>query len=96
MSPEQWGGGREIDQRADVFGMGATLYHALTLTLPYGRHRMHEGSVTPPRPSERQPLLGEVFDEVVLKSLESNWEDRYASVVAFQDDWRSARRGSPA
>jgi hypothetical protein len=36
MSPEQAAGGIEaIDQRTDVFALGATLYHVLTSRAPY-------------------------------------------------------------
>src|SRR5262249_25630539 len=33
MSAEQWAGDLNIDQRADVFGLAATIYQALTLEL---------------------------------------------------------------
>jgi tetratricopeptide (TPR) repeat protein len=35
LAPEQCGGGSTIDYRADIYALGATLYHALTGRLPF-------------------------------------------------------------
>jgi serine/threonine-protein kinase len=35
IAPEQCGGGSTIDYRADIYALGATLYHALTGRLPF-------------------------------------------------------------
>src|SRR5205085_11651331 len=40
ISPEQWDGRDDLDGRADLFSLGATLYYALTLRLPYGKERL--------------------------------------------------------
>jgi serine/threonine protein kinase/formylglycine-generating enzyme required for sulfatase activity len=92
MSPEQAEGADDIDFRADLFSLGATLYKALTLEMPYGK-RGKNGGQPPVAPSRRQPLLSLDFDAVLLKALEWQREDRYAGAVEFQADWLRVRRG---
>jgi formylglycine-generating enzyme required for sulfatase activity len=93
MSPEQAAGQGEVDRRADVFGLGATLYQALTLELPYGRTGPRAGAAPPVPPSHRQPLLPGAFDTVLLKALELDPARRYASASLFREDWRRVRAG---
>jgi formylglycine-generating enzyme required for sulfatase activity len=92
MSPEQAEGAEDIDFRADLFSLGATLYKALTLEMPYGK-RGKDGGQPPVAPSRRQPLLSRDFDAVLLKALEWKREDRYAGAVEFQADWLRVRSG---
>lgn len=93
MSPEQSAGAKDLDYRADLFGLGATLYQALTLELPYGKGRVKEHGPAPVAPSRRQPLLARDFDTVLLKSLERNRNDRYGSAIELQEDWQRVRQG---
>jgi predicted Ser/Thr protein kinase len=93
MSPEQWEGCADLDARADVFGVGATVYAALTLELPYGKARLGPG-VPPCVPvSQRQPLLPVGFDAVVGKALSLDRDNRYATAADLQADWQHVRRG---
>jgi formylglycine-generating enzyme required for sulfatase activity len=70
-----------------------TIYQALTLELPYGK----SGGVFAKRPatapSRLQPLLPPGMDTVLLKALELKREDRYATMAAFEADWRRVRQG---
>jgi formylglycine-generating enzyme required for sulfatase activity len=91
-SPEQAEGTQDIDFRADLFSLGATLYKALTLEMPYGQ-RGRGGGQPPEAPSRRQPLLSRDFDAVLLKSLDWEREERYAGAVEFQADWLRVRSG---
>ncbi len=93
MAPEQWDGARDVDERADVFGLGATLYTALTLAAPYGTTRVGLDAPPPERPSARVPGLSVDFDAVILKALEPHGDLRYRSAVALRDDWRRVRAG---
>jgi formylglycine-generating enzyme required for sulfatase activity len=93
MAPEQWDAAPDVDARADVFGLGATLYKALTLETPYGASRIDSGLGPPKRPSERAPGLSADFNAVILKALEPDRDRRYPSAVALRDDWRRVRAG---
>jgi formylglycine-generating enzyme required for sulfatase activity/tRNA A-37 threonylcarbamoyl transferase component Bud32 len=92
-SPEQ-ARGDEVDLRADVFSLGATLYAALTLELPFASGWIKRGAATPVLPSRRQPALGtKDYDAVLLKALEVEPTDRYGSVAEMAEDWQRVRAG---
>jgi formylglycine-generating enzyme required for sulfatase activity len=93
MSPEQWEGKEDIDQLADVFSVGATLYKALTLELPYGKQRVTADAAPPVPASKRQPFLPRDFDAVLQKALEPERRNRYASAKELQEDWQRVRQG---
>ncbi len=42
MAPEQLGGAKEADHRADIYGLGATLYHCLAGRPPFDAVALHE------------------------------------------------------
>jgi serine/threonine protein kinase/formylglycine-generating enzyme required for sulfatase activity len=93
MSPEQWEGESDIDERTDVFGIGVTLYQALTLELPYGKVCL-QGDMPPAQtPRRYQRLLSPLLNPVVLKAIHPDREQRYSSVAEFRDDWQRARQG---
>src|SRR5205085_7937101 len=69
MSPEQTAGVKDLDYRTDLYSLGALLYQALTLNLPYGTKAVTEVGPAPVAPSRLQPLLSSDFDTVVLKAL---------------------------
>ena len=96
MSPEQWEGTHDVDLRADVFGLGATLYHALTLSLPYGRHRVVLRTPPAPPASARAPGLPSGLDGVLAKALEPDRHDRYPSAIELLEDWRRVLAGGKA
>jgi eukaryotic-like serine/threonine-protein kinase len=95
MSPEQWDGREDVDFRADVFGLGATLYQVLTLALPYGLARPGKDAPPARRPRASQPALPAGLDAVILKALEPDRRDRYASADVLREDWRQVRAGRP-
>lgn len=93
MSPEQWCGAGDIDGRADLFGLGATLYEALTLGLPYGRRPITSHAQRPARISAGRPWLSADADAVVFKALELDRADRYTTADELERDWRRFRSG---
>ena len=93
MSPEQWDGREDIDGRADLFSLGATIHQAVTLELPFGKRRITARDPRPARPSKRRPRLSSDLDAVILKALEPDRDQRYGSAAELQDDWRRARAG---
>jgi hypothetical protein len=93
MSAEQAAGKSDIDFRADLFSLGTTIYESLTGALPYGKEAVSESTGLPPAPSRHQRLLSRDYDTVVLKAIEPDRRNRYASVQEFQQDWTRVRQG---
>jgi serine/threonine protein kinase len=67
MAPEQIQGTRDVDHRADIYSLGVTFYEMLTGELPLGRF---------PPPSKKVQIDVRL-DEVVLRALEREPEQRY-------------------
>lgn len=92
MSPEQ-GRGANVDGRSDIFSMGASIYHALTLRMPYGRATITEDTELPVRPSQVQRWVTKELDTVVMTAIHPCLAHRYRSAAAFRSDWARARAG---
>ncbi len=99
MSPEQMlGRAAEIDGRADLYGLGATMYEVFT-----GRPLFQFGDVAsgiqrileqrPQRPRAHRPGLPEALENIVLKCLERRKEDRYQDALALRDDLLNLAEG---
>ncbi len=90
LSPEQ-AQGRPLDQRADYYALGVTLYKAATGELPFTSTdwfelaRMHVEDPPPPLRKKR-PELSKRFERVVLKCLAKHPDDRYRSGAELQTD----------
>jgi len=80
-APEQAFGGR-VDPRADLFGLGATLYHVLTRKRPFDSIERHDTPLLPP--SRFDPGVPTDLEAVLLRLLAPDPAHRYrsASVVA--------------
>lgn len=95
MAPEQWRG-EECGVAADVYGLGGTLYTALTGHRPFPQHSLTElayaVALTPaPAPSERGAPAA--FDPVVATAMAKDAEHRYPGAAEFADAVRAAARG---
>jgi serine/threonine protein kinase len=94
MAPEQALGGG-VDERADVHGLAAVAYHLLT------GHLARSGGVAdlthaslPPAPSAFVPVSPEV-DEVILRGIEPDRDDRWPDVLSFVEALAAAAPGAP-
>ncbi|MEU7873310.1 serine/threonine-protein kinase [Dactylosporangium sp. NPDC049140] len=82
MPPEQATPGGGLDVRADVYAIGATLYHMLT-----GRPPQRAGRAGP-RPSQLRPGLPSAVDDLVRRALRADPRQRWASAPVFADALR--------
>ena len=103
MSPEQCTGA-PLDQRSDIFSLGAVLYTACTGQRPFpgetftsvAYNVVHEG---PPPPSTLNPALPAELDAIVARCLAKLPDDRYrsaAELAAALDRLRVRTAGAAA
>jgi tetratricopeptide (TPR) repeat protein len=100
-APEQLEGRIDaVDARSDVYGLGATLYHALTGKLPFpGRsahevlRRIREGFCQPVRSVD--PRVPRELETIVHKAMDPDRDRRYASASALADDLERFQNGRP-
>lgn len=83
MSPEQILG-EEIDARADLYSLGASLYELATGSVPYpkgdaGYHHIHS---EPPNPCTLRPDFPPALAEIVVKLMAKDREARYPDADA--------------
>src|SRR5262249_27780627 len=92
MSPEQALARRVvIDHRTDVYSLGATLYELLTLQPVFaGRDRqelLRQITFEEPRPLRKSnKAIPAELETIVLKALEKNPAERYATAQELADD----------
>lgn len=88
--PEQYGTAR-TDQRTDIYSLGATLYSALTNSLPEDglARAMGQMQLTPIR--YRNPGVSRRLGAVIEKALEVRPEDRFQDADEFQQELFNCR-----
>jgi oligopeptide transport system substrate-binding protein len=88
MSPEQ-GLGHEVDGRTDIYSLGTVLYELITGQKPYTANTpmeivLKQSTIPLKKPSLVVPALGDVADQILLKAMAREPEDRYASMKDFK------------
>ncbi len=76
MAPEQMQGSREVDHRADIYSLGVVFYELLTGELPMGKFA----------PPSKRVQVDVRLDEIVLRALEQQPEQRYQHVSELKTD----------
>ena len=87
MSPEQ-ARGRPVDQRTDLFSLGALFYECLTGRRPFGGESLADILAQilrhdPPPPSHLNPACPPELDRIVLRLLAKDPAQRYQSAEEF-------------
>jgi serine/threonine-protein kinase len=99
MAPEQALGG-ELDERTDVFGMGAILYRMLTNRAPFAAKGSvlalalaSEGSVTPPEEHAPELRLPPGLCRITMKALSADPAQRHPSADALREEVAAFLKG---
>jgi serine/threonine-protein kinase len=91
--------GKQLDQRSNIYSLGAIYFHALTGTPPYGGelHAVHAAHLAGgvEAPSKRTGGAPDA-DALVLRALERNPAKRYLTVRQFVDEVQRVAKGGDA
>jgi formylglycine-generating enzyme required for sulfatase activity/serine/threonine protein kinase len=99
MSPEQGLSSRDVDARADIYSLGATLYYFLTKKVMYegdtafAKVIAHSESPIPSLKAIR-PDVSDNLDLVYTKMVAKQVEDRYKSMLELIQDLDAIEKGS--
>lgn len=94
VSPEQAQGRRDLDNRTDIYSLAVVLYELVTGSVPFVAdtpYAIVHGHIysQPDAPSQRNPALTAAVDQVLLKALAKEPQQRYATasemIAAFRD-----------
>jgi eukaryotic-like serine/threonine-protein kinase len=90
MSPEQLRL-EKLSHQTDIYSLGVTMFRLLSGRLPYeaGTHAALAYAIlntAPPRPSGFRPDLPALLDEIVMKAIAKNPDERYRTWLDFGKD----------
>jgi serine/threonine-protein kinase len=98
ISPEQIRGEVDIDYRADIYSLGATMYHLVTGRPPFEADTpsavMHKHLKQPLKPPDHiNTALSAGISEIIEVAMAKKREDRYASTRDMLEDLRAVQTG---
>ena len=91
MSPERTRGAGDIDGRADLYGLGATVYALIAGRPPFAAPTLPEvitriRNVEPEKPKKYQMSVPDLFQGVVLKLMAKRPEERFQTAKELLAD----------
>ena len=99
MSPEQAASASGVDERSDIYGLGAVLYHMLSGRPPYGEldatqtlTRLLGGE--PPRLTALDGSVSEGLAALIEKAMSRDPDDRFANVLELTRELGRFERGA--
>jgi len=98
ISPEQARGEPDLDEKTDVYSLGVVLYELTVGQVPFDSDTpfsiIHDHIYSPlPLPTKIKPDFPNQVQEVLIKALAKDKEDRYASVDELVNSFREATKG---
>lgn len=100
MAPEQFAGDPErLGPHTDVWGLGVTLYEALTGHQPFNASSISDllrliESTVPALPSSTKTTIPHELDRICLKCLSKNPEERYSDTALLAADLRTLQQNT--
>jgi serine/threonine-protein kinase len=99
LSPEQ-ARGAPVTASSDLYSVGIVLYEMLTGKVPFTGDSAIEIAMkhlneAPKPPSKIRPEIPDALDQVVLRALSKNPEDRYQTAEEFSEDLHRVEAGLP-
>jgi len=85
MSPEQRSASRSVTAASDLYSLGAMMYELFTGVKPIGRLRL---------PTDIDPTIPKTLEEIILRCLELNPEDRFDSADEVKDGLLQVLQGA--
>ncbi|MBC8386140.1 MAG: tetratricopeptide repeat protein, partial [Candidatus Cloacimonetes bacterium] len=102
-SPEHFSGGENIDLRSDLYSLGIIMYELFTGKLPFQADTITEFRKLhlhkhPVSPKKLNPEIPSFLEEIILKLLQKNKQDRYQNSLNTALDFKKVlvEIGSPA